>query len=99
VIDGSFYNISSRNIVKYPIFTSKTTELLENDKYTFKVNPYSDKSTIKKAIEYLFNVKIKKINTSHLPIKKKRVARFSGTKPHYKKAIITLIEGDSIKFY
>ena len=48
-------NINTQ-IIKYPIITDKATRLLENNQYSFIVNPSSDKITIKAAIEYLFNV-------------------------------------------
>ena len=56
-------NISSANIIKYPLITDKATRLLENNQYSFIVDRSSDKITIKDAIEYLFNVKVIKINT------------------------------------
>lgn len=67
---NSSYNRSSTNIVKYPIITDKATRLLENNQYSFIVDPQSNKLTIKSAVEYLFNVKVIKINTCHLPKKR-----------------------------
>ena len=65
-------NLSKYNpqIIKYPIITDKATRLLENNQYSFIVDRYSDKLTIKAAIEYLFHVKVIKINTCCLPRKK-----------------------------
>nr|YP_010595087.1 ribosomal protein L23 [Paralia sulcata]WAJ57822.1 ribosomal protein L23 [Paralia sulcata] len=97
---NSVYPISSNiNIIKYPVITDKATRLLENNQYSFIVNPKSDKVTIKAAIEYLFNVKVIKINTCHLPKKKKRVGKYVGWKSQYKKAIVTLAEGDTINLF
>ena len=90
---------SSIQIVKYPIITDKATRLLENNQYSFVVDRYSDKIEIKEAIENLFNVKVIKINTCRLPRKKKRVGRYIGWKPQYKKAIVTLSEGDVINLF
>ena len=92
---------SSNNvqIIKYPIITDKATRLLENNQYSFIVDRYSDKITIKAAIEYLFNVKVIKVNTCRLPRKKKRVGKYIGWKPQYKKAIVTLSEGDIINLF
>jgi large subunit ribosomal protein L23 len=70
------------SIIKYPIITDKATRLLANNQYSFVVNPKSDKLTIKAAIEYLFNVKVVKINTAHLPKKKKRIGQNLGWKSH-----------------
>ncbi len=90
---------SSVQIVKYPIITDKATRLLENNQYSFVVDRYSDKIEIKEAIENLFDVKVIKINTCNLPRKKKRVGRYIGWKPQYKKAIVTLSEGDVINLF
>ena len=90
---------SSVQIVKYPIITDKATRLLENNQYSFVVDRYSDKIEIKEAIENLFDVKVIKINTCNLPRKQKRVGRYIGWKPQYKKAIVTLSEGDVINLF
>jgi len=71
VNNSSKYHLSNEQVVKYPIITDKATRLLENNQYTFVVNRYSDKITIKSAIENLFDVKVTKINTCRLPRKKK----------------------------
>ena len=86
-------------IIKYPIITDKAIRLLENNQYSFIVDRYSDKITIKTAIEDLFNVKVIKINTCRLPKKQKRVGKYIGWKPQYKKAIVTLSEGDMINLF
>ena len=92
-------NDMNLDIIKYPIITDKATRLLANNQYSFVVSPKSNKPTIKATIEYLFNVKVVKINTAHLPKKKKRVGQFMGWKSHYKKAIVTLSEGDTINLF
>jgi large subunit ribosomal protein L23 len=97
-VNNSFTS-SNANIIKYPIITDKSTRLLENNQYTFIVDRYSDKITIKNAIEYLFNVKVLKVNTCRLPRKKKRVGKYIGWKPQYKKAIVSLAEGDVINLF
>ena len=96
MINSSDYNTQ---IIKYPIITDKATRLLENNQYSFIVDRYSDKLTIKAAIEYLFNVKVIKVNTCRLPRKKKRVGKYIGWKPQYKKAIIRLQDGDVINLF
>lgn len=97
--NSSDFSHSNTQIIKYPIITDKATRLLENNKYSFLVDRYSDKISIKAAIENLFNVKILKINTCRLPRKKKRVGKYIGWKPQYKKAVITLSEGDVINLF
>lgn len=94
-------NVSRSNvqIIKYPLITDKATRLLENNQYSFIVDRYSDKITIKSAIENLFNVKVLKVNTCKLPRKKKRVGRYIGWKSQHKKAVVTLSEGDTINLF
>lgn len=99
MINSSDFCRSYVQIIKYPILTDKSTRLLENNQYSFIVDRYSDKMTIKTAIESLFNVKVIKINTSRLPRKKRRVGKYIGWKPQYKKAIVTLSEGDLIDLF
>jgi large subunit ribosomal protein L23 len=93
------YNYSHLNIIKYPIITDKATRLLVNNQYSFAVNPKADKLSIKTAVEFFFDVKVIKITTCHLPKKKKRVGKYLGWKSHYKKAIVTLSEGDTINLF
>lgn len=86
-------------IIKYPLITDKATRLLEKNQYSFIVDRYSNKQKIKTAVEYLFDVKVLRVNTCRLPRKQKRVGRYLGWKPHYKKAVITLEEGDVINLF
>lgn len=92
--------VSNRiQIIKSPIITDKAIRLIENNQYSFLVDRYSTKPKIKTVIESLFQVKIIKINTCRLPRKKKRVGKYLGWKPQYKKAIVTLSEGSSIDLF
>lgn len=86
-------------IIKKPIITDKTTKLLESNQYCFHANYQFNKSEIKQAIEYIFNVKVIKINTCHIPRKKRKVGRFEGYKSHYKKAIVKLLPSDKIDLF
>jgi large subunit ribosomal protein L23 len=90
---------TNANIIKYPLITDKTTRLLEKNQYTFIVDRSSTKVTIKNTIEYLFDVKVTKVNTCHLPRKEKRVGKYMGWKPQYKKAIVSLAEGNVINLF
>jgi large subunit ribosomal protein L23 len=99
VVNITAISRSNAQIIKYPIITDKATRLLENNQYSFVVDRYSDKVNIKSAIESLFNVKVIKVNTCLLPRKKKRVGKFIGWKSQYKKAIVTLSEGDVINLF
>ncbi|MFH7025159.1 MAG: 50S ribosomal protein L23 [Heteroscytonema crispum UTEX LB 1556] len=93
-------NFDPRNLpdlVRRPIVTEKATLLMEQNKYTFEVIPKANKTQIKAAIENLFDVKVVKVNTTNPPRKKRRVGRFVGYKPQYKRAIVTLAPGDEDK--
>ena len=99
MINSSDYYRNNAQIIKYPIITDKATRLLENNQYSFIVDRYSNKLVIKAAIEYLFNVKVIKVNTCRLPRKKKRVGKYIGWKPQYKKAIVSLAKDDVINLF
>jgi len=91
--------LSNIQIIKFPLITDKATRLLETNTYTFIVDRYSNKFSIKMAIENLFDVKVINVNTCNLPKKKKRVGKYLGQKANYKKAIITLAEGNLINLF
>ena len=87
------------DLVLRPIVTEKATLLLEQNKYVFEVILKATKPEIKAAIESLFDVKVTSVNTIRPPRKKRRVGRFLGYKPQYKRAIVTLEAGDSITLF
>jgi large subunit ribosomal protein L23 len=87
------------DLIRQPIISEKATMLLENNQYVFDVTPKATKPEIKAAIESLFDVKVTSVNTIRPPKKKRRVGRFVGYKPLYKRAIITLQDGDSITLF
>lgn len=87
------------DLIRRPIVTEKATIQLENNHYTFEVVPTATKTDIKAAIEQLFEVKVVSVRTMNPPLRKKRMGRFMGYKPHYKKAVVTLAEGDSITLF
>lgn len=93
------YSNTFFNFIKYPIITDKTTRLLEINQYTFTVDSDINKQLIKKAIEHIFHVKVKSVNTLHPPVKKRRIKNITGKRPHYKRAIITLAQGSSIDLF
>jgi large subunit ribosomal protein L23 len=94
------YNPSDlADLVLRPIVTEKATILLEQNKYVFEVILKATKPEIKAAIESLFEVKVTSVNTLRPPRKKRRVGRFVGYKPQYKRAIVTLAAGDSITLF
>lgn len=81
-----------RDIIKRPVITEKTSELMAEKKYVFEVDLRSNKTEIKDAIEAIFGVKVKNVNTIKMPAKPKRYGRYSGFTSVWKKAIITLTE-------
>ncbi|MDX2229289.1 MAG: 50S ribosomal protein L23 [Leptolyngbyaceae cyanobacterium bins.349] len=87
------------DLVRRPIITEKATLLLENNQYTFEVAPKATKPEIKAAIETLFDVKVVGVSTLNPPRKQRRVGKFMGHRPLYKRAIVTLAPGDSITLF
>jgi large subunit ribosomal protein L23 len=87
------------DLVRRPLITEKATIALEDNKYTFEVVPSATKFDIKAAIEELFDVKVVKVNTYNPAHKSRRIGRFAGNRPHYKRAIVTLAPGDSITLF
>lgn len=98
----SYIQSTQRNlldIIRYPILTEKTIRLIEQNQYSFAVDPKADKFAVKAAIEQLFDVKVIAVNTSLLPLKKRRVGKFIGNKARYKRAIVKLASEDSISLF
>ena len=89
-------DIKSLNIIKKPLLTEKSTNLNQYNQYSFIVNQHSNSNEIKKAIEKIFKVKVTKINTSIMRGKLKSFKGKIGYKKDYKKAIVTLAEGNTI---
>ena len=85
-------------IIKAPVITEKSGMLgQEKGQYVFKVDPKAKKTEIKAAIEKIFNVKVEEIRTINVKPKKRRVGRYTGLTNRYKKAIVTLKEGQTIE--
>jgi large subunit ribosomal protein L23 len=87
------------DLVRRPLITEKATLLLENNQYTFEVSPKATKPEIKAAIEELFDVTVVGVSTANPPRKKRRVGRNEGFRPTYKRAVVTLAEGDTIPLF
>ena len=83
-------------LIKYPSLTEKAINLYGDRQYTFIVDRSLTKYQIKFIIEQIFKVTITNVNTCLLPTKKRRVGKFSGNRPLYKKAYVKLKEGDTI---
>lgn len=79
-----------RDIIKRPIITESTSEMMANKKYVFEVDMRANKTEIRQAIEQIFKVKVTGVNTLRMPAKPKRYGRHSGYTSEWKKAIVSL---------
>ncbi len=84
------------SIIKSPSITEKNTMLREENKYVFEVEKKANKAQIKKAVEVLFDVNVETVNTMIVKGKKKRMGRYVGYRPDWKKAIVKISEGQTI---
>jgi large subunit ribosomal protein L23 len=86
------------DIIKRPVITEKSTELAELGQYVFEVDTRANKIQIKEAVEVLFNVDVLKVATMIMPLKRSRRGRKAYQRsPEWKKAIVTLPAGQTIK--
>jgi large subunit ribosomal protein L23 len=85
------------DIIIAPVITEKSAHQAEQNVYTFKVASSANKIEIKKAIEAAFGVKVEKVNTLNTKAKSKRVGRYTGKTKTYKKAFVTLKDGETIE--
>lgn len=89
--------VKSYDCIIRPILSEETMKNMETmNKITVQVNKNSNKVEIKNAFEAIFGVKVKQVNVSHVRAKDKRVGKYSGKTSSYKKAVITLKEGQSL---
>ncbi|HCM75886.1 MAG TPA: 50S ribosomal protein L23 [Cytophagales bacterium] len=91
------------SILIKPLVTEKISALNEKGKYGFLVDSEANKVEIKKAVEKMYSVNVEKVNTINVMGKFKsrytKAGVLSGRKPSYKKAIVTVAEGEVIDFY
>ena len=91
---------SQFRMIERPYITEKVVLMKEQEnKVVFKVRKDSNKVELKKAIEAIFNVKVEKVSTISVKGKKKRQGRWEGKRADWKKAIVTLKEGDTIEYF
>lgn len=93
-----------RLIVQQPVITEKSTILKEaSNRYVFRVDPRANKREIKEAVEKLFNVHVMKVTTAvyrgKVSVVMNRSGRFVGRKPTWKKAFVTIAEGETIDIF
>ena len=88
-----------RTIVR-PLITEKTSAAYQSrGEYAFQVHPDASKPQIRSAIEQLFGVKVTGVWTSNVRGKEKRMGKSVGHRPNWKKAIVTLRDGDTIEIF
>ena len=91
-------------IIKKPLLTEKGTRMKEaaegeRSKVLFQVHAEANKVQVRQAIEALFSVKVVDVHTQVVRGKEKRMGRFVGRRPNWKKAIVTLAAGNKIEFF
>jgi large subunit ribosomal protein L23 len=97
--EADIQNLIAHKILIEPWITEEATRISELNKYIFKVAPVADKNKIKKSVEDLYGVQVVSVNIINIPRKKRIRGRVTGWKSGYKKAIVTLKEGDKIEFF
>ena len=90
---------STYNVIIRPIVSERSFDLMGQNKYTFEVAKQAPKEEIAAAVEKLFGVHVLKVNTINVKPKTKRVRYVAGQTRSWKKAIVTLAEGDSIELF
>lgn len=91
---------NARDIILRPVITEKSTNLMDDKKYTFDVLLTATKTQVRNAIEEIFDVKVKKVNIMNVRGKEKRVGRYFGKTARTRKAIVTLTDdSNDIKIF
>jgi large subunit ribosomal protein L23 len=93
---GKVSNAALYDVLQRPVITEKSTMASEQNKVTFKVRKDADKAQIRQAVEEIFGVTVKSVNTITLKGKTKRFRGLPGQRSDTKKAVVTLAEGQSI---
>jgi large subunit ribosomal protein L23 len=89
-----------RDIIKRPVITEHSADLMGEKKYTFEVSPKANKTEIKKAVEEIFGVSVESVNTMNLKGKFKRMGRYGGYRSDRKKAIVKLTQdSEELEFF
>jgi large subunit ribosomal protein L23 len=87
-------------VIRRPLVTEKSNIAREEQNIvTLAVDPRANKHDVRRAVEELFNVDVLDVHTMRMPRKTRRVGKFVGRKPEWKKAIVRLAEGQTIEFF
>jgi large subunit ribosomal protein L23 len=92
-------DLSHREVLIAPVVSEKSYSLIADDKYCFKVHPQARRLQIRQAVEALFEVEVTAVNVMKVPAKPKRRGFHAGRRPGWKKAIVTLKEGEKIDIF
>ncbi|MGE5580805.1 MAG: 50S ribosomal protein L23 [Bacillota bacterium] len=92
-------NLAARDIIIAPIVTEKTNEAMGRGAYTFRVHPEATKADVHNAVEEIFKVKVRRVNTMNVSGKPRRLGLRIGRTRNWKKAIVTLAPGQKIEFF
>lgn len=88
-----------RDVLLKPVISEKSYALLDEGKYTFIVDPRANKTQIRQAVEAVFSVRVRGVNTINRQGKRKRTRTGYGRRKDTKRAIVTLAEGDRIDIF
>ncbi len=88
-----------RDIIIRPIITEHSYDMIEENVYTFEVAKSANKIEIRQAVETIFGVTVIKVNTLNVKPKKKRVRYVQGETRAWKKAMVTIAEGETIELF
>jgi len=92
--------VTEHDVIRRPLVTEKSNIGRETQNLvTLAVDPRATKHDVKRAVEALFNVQVLEVHTMRMPRKTRRVGRFVGRKPEWKKALVRLAEGQTIEFF
>jgi large subunit ribosomal protein L23 len=91
--------MDARDIIIRPIISEKSYAGIEHNRYTFEVDKHAKKPEIAAAVAEVFSVTVTRVNTMRVPGKTRRLRYHSGLTRSWKKAVVTLKEGDKIEFF
>ncbi len=91
--------MNPHKIIIRPLITEKNTNLMELNKYSFEVDRSANKTDIKRAIEQIFSVSVTDVHTLNVRGKLRRRGQRFGYTADWKKAVVTLAEGDRIELF
>ena len=91
--------MQAHDVIIRPVITERAFDMQDFNRYTFEVDKRASKIEIAKAVEEVFDVHVVKVNTVNVKPKPKRVRYQTGYTRTWKKAIVTLAEGDTIELF